>query len=58
MEKTRKRERTEGDHQLKRGQRIRLGDYEVVVIRTGKDGGPVRLRIRKAKSIDTRLASA
>lgn len=46
----RKPRRQEGDHNLREGQRVPVGEYEVTVVRAGSEGGAVKLRVRKVKA--------
>lgn len=45
--RTRKPRRQEGDHNLREGQCLPVGEYEVAVVRAGRDGGAVKLRVRR-----------
>lgn len=39
--------RQEGDHHLREGQCLPVGEYEVAVVRAGRNGGAVKLRVRR-----------
>ena len=49
----RKPKRQEGDHRLREGQCLPVGEYEVAVIRAGNGGGAVKLRVRRKQEKQT-----